>query len=221
MRHSIFCVTMSISATVFAAAPAQAGPRTNAANAFGFGIGAYSGPGPYGGHGSVIGFTPFYYRGFYGNGQSMYGPPVPTYGPVPGVFGASDEKIRHLPPVFGYGTGWFGKRSPSPRPLPNFDYVAPGHFLPYPEPIAPVEPAAPDACMRLEVRVLESARVFIDGAATTQTGAVRNFASPVLNPEQVYTYTIRAEWDEEGKPRSETRTITGKPGTPHVVDFGN
>jgi uncharacterized protein (TIGR03000 family) len=219
MKHALLYLLFSTTAMVLGAEPAMAGPRDNAANAFGFGLGAYSGPGPYGGYGSVIGFTPFYYRGFYGNGQSMYGPPVPTYGPVPGVFGGSDERLRPLPPVFGYGTGWFHYRSPSPRPVPNFEFVAPGNYLPYPEPIAPVEPAAPDACMRLEVRVPESAQVFIDGAATKQSGTVRSFASPALNADQVYTYTLRAQWEENGKPRSETRTITGKAGTPYIIDF--
>jgi uncharacterized protein (TIGR03000 family) len=207
-------VSSAIAALVFTTAT-QAWPRTNPGNAFAFGIGAYSGPGPYGGNGTVIGFTPFYYQGFYGNGASMYGPPVPTYGPIPGVFGGSDERIRHMPPVFGYGTGWFGYRSPSPRPLPNFNFVEPGSVLPYPDRI----PAPAASCMELEVHVPELARVFVDGTATTPTGAVRRFTSPPLNADEVYTYEVRAEWNDNGKQHSETRTVTGKPGQPFVIDF--
>jgi uncharacterized protein (TIGR03000 family) len=217
-RTSVPLLLSAAIGTLVCTTPTQAWPRSNPGNAFGFGVGAYSGPGPYGGYGSVIGITPFYYQGFYGNGASMYGPPVPTYGPGPGVFGGSDERIRHMPPVFGYGTGWFGYRSPSPRPLPNFDFVEPGRVLPYPEPIPAPGAAAP--CMELEVRVPESARVFVDGTATTPTGSVRRFASPPLNPDEVYTYELRAEWDDNGKPHSETRTVTGKPGQPYVIDFG-
>ena len=42
------------------------------------------------------GFYPYYgYDGFYSNGFSMYGPPVPTYGPVPGYFGGGDQRLNN------------------------------------------------------------------------------------------------------------------------------
>ena len=62
----------------------------------------------YAGIGLGIGYDPFYgttsygvggfvwggaYNGFYSNGFSEYGPPVPTYAPVPGMFGGSDQRF--------------------------------------------------------------------------------------------------------------------------------
>ncbi len=43
------------------------------------------------------------------NGHSLYGPPVPTYGPTPGAFGGGDAHRGH------YTTGYFGAYGPSPR----------------------------------------------------------------------------------------------------------
>ena len=234
-------------AAIAVAAPAQAAPRINPSSAFGVAGGIYVGPRPGGGYGPIVGFFPTYYPGFYGNGYSAYGPPVPTYGPFPGVFGGSDQRLMQNPPIFGFGTGWFGYRSPSPRPAPNFDYRAPGlspfdgilptprldpsptllpeNQLPKPQdvgvssaPAAP--PPAQTPCFRLHVRVPDGARVFVDGTASTQSGPLRTFASPLLNADEIYTYEVRAEWDEQGKAKAETRHVTGKPGKPIVVDFG-
>jgi len=46
---------------------------------------------------------------------SLYGPPVPSYTPVPSVFGSDARKQYMVPPVFGYGLNGFGYRSASPR----------------------------------------------------------------------------------------------------------
>src|SRR5256885_3523121 len=63
----------------------------------GFGYGGYWGrPG----FGPYWGIYPNYYHGFYGNGLSMYGPPVPTYKPIPGVFGGGDSQYFGLPPLY-------------------------------------------------------------------------------------------------------------------------
>ncbi len=115
--------------------------RYTAANWFGMGIGVGIPLGPDGaGTAAIAGpyFWPFFpwdYPGFYGNGFSKYGPPVPTYGPIPGVFGGSDQKNYGFIPTWGYGLGWWGYRSPSPRPLTNVQVhpQAPMHPLRYEE----------------------------------------------------------------------------------------
>lgn len=48
-------------------------------------------------------------------GLSLYGPPVPSYTPVPSVFGTDARKHFMDPPVFGYGLNGLGYRSASPR----------------------------------------------------------------------------------------------------------
>ena len=53
------------------------------------------------------------------NGLSLHGPPVPTYGPIPGILGAAD--MNHTwreAPRLGIGYGWVGVYAASPRPSP-------------------------------------------------------------------------------------------------------
>lgn len=78
----------------------------------GVGVGAgYPGWGYYG-----LPYGPYAYGypgavgGFWTNGHSLYGPPVPTYGPTPGAFGGSDAHRGHST------YGWLGTYNPSPRP---------------------------------------------------------------------------------------------------------
>ena len=74
------------------------------------------------GGGPYIGY-PWGYSGaaghFWTNGLHLYGPPVPVYGPVPGVFG-NDDLVRrwHGWPSIGFPFGWFGLYAASPRPRP-------------------------------------------------------------------------------------------------------
>jgi len=53
------------------------------------------------------------------NGLSLYGPPVPVYGPVPGIIGNGDlvHQWRDVPSL-GIGYGWVGIYAASPRPRP-------------------------------------------------------------------------------------------------------
>lgn len=117
------------------------GPRRDVAVVAGAPFGAPFGPGfyhsgwPYGpsvapgwGYPGLYG-GPFvgYPFGFYGygpragsswsNGLSLYGPPVPTYGPIPGVFGNNDlRRLWEQVPSPGIPFGWVGIYAASPRP---------------------------------------------------------------------------------------------------------
>ncbi|MBA4186893.1 MAG: hypothetical protein C0467_02625 [Planctomycetaceae bacterium] len=78
-------------------------------------------PGLYGG--PFVGY-PFGYYGYgpragssWSNGLSLYGPPVPTYGPIPGVFGNNDlRRLWEQVPSPGIPFGWVGIYAASPRP---------------------------------------------------------------------------------------------------------
>src|SRR5436190_23532347 len=52
---------------------------------------------PYGLYGGYypgyLGVYPGAYNGFWSNGLSLYGPPVPTYVTVPGTFGGADQRL--------------------------------------------------------------------------------------------------------------------------------
>ncbi len=174
-------------------------------------VGGGYGYGPWGAPGAA--------GSFWTNGQSLYGPPVPTYGPIPGVFGASDAG-RHFfkapPPASAvwFGLGWAGYRSPSPRHLPLTVSVDPPPAAP------PAVPADGGACIRLAVRLPDpDADVWIENTPVTQKGADRLFESPPLAVGPTYRYEVVARWKENGRERAESRTITGAAGQTLTVDF--
>lgn len=190
--------------------------------AFGLGVGYGYGAGPY------YGLFPFYYNGFWGNGMSAYGPPVPTGKPIPGVFGGGDSMyFDPIPPAYLY-PGWVGggwAPLAKPAPLPPALLGAPGDLpAPVPAPVA-VEPgpvAALDRPTPLEVEVRvprADARLFIDGAEVRSSGVVRKFATPPLETTTAYTYEVRTEWTVEGKTLTHTKRVTGRAGDRVVVEF--
>jgi uncharacterized protein (TIGR03000 family) len=229
-------------AVLLPAAEASAHHHTNPAHTYGVGVGFVfgGGYGPY--FGPAFGLYPYYYQGFYGNGMSMYGPPVPTYSPVPGTFGGSDYRVNQNAPFFGMGLGWWGYRSPSPRPNANFIYnpipaSPPPPLLPPPEvaadgalppadpdaapevPVPPVPAARANVPLTIEVRVpLANAIVYINDRPTHLTGEVRSYTSPVL-PRGEYQYDVRAEWIINGRKVSRTQTVTGRPGERLLAEF--
>ena len=158
------------------------------------------------------------------NGLSLYGPPVPVYGPVPGVFGNNDlvrQWRSTLAPGLG-GYGWVGvyAASPRPRPLTVSVYPTVERFSAAPAEVVPA-PAAGGGCLMLSVRVPQpSAEVFVDGKKTAQTGTDRTFESPPLEAGQAYKYTVTARWIERGQVVESSREVSGTPGEVVRVDFG-
>lgn len=192
----------------------------------GVGYPGFGYPGYYGGFG-YPGFGFPYYSGRAGsswsNGLSLYGPPVPVYGPIPGVFG-NDDLVRQwrstLAPGFA-GYGWVGIYAASPRPRyptvsawPVVEGVATG-------PLKPVPVAKVGGCLILSVKVPQpAAEVMVDGRKTTQTGTDRIFESPPLEAGKTYAYTVTARWVERGQVVEMSKAVTGAPGEVVRVDFG-
>jgi uncharacterized protein (TIGR03000 family) len=199
---------------------------------FGYGFGGYPGFG-YGRFGYPgFGYPGFGYFGYSGragsswsNGLSLYGPPVPVYGPIPGVFGANDLNRQWrstLAPGFA-GYGWFGLYAASPRPHHRSVSVYPQVEPLYPGPAAP-QPAGPanaGGCMLISVTVPQpAAEVFVDGQKTGQTGTDRTFESPPLEVGKTYRYTVTARWVSGGKTVEMSKDVTGTAGEVVRVDFG-
>jgi uncharacterized protein (TIGR03000 family) len=182
------------------------------------------------------------------NGLSLYGPPVPVYGPIPGILGAPDMKHTwREAPRLGIGYGWVGVYAASPRPSPLTVSVwpviverVPGEGCPNgPHCATPLAPApatsgeatpgktgsdAPVAGMGtpliLSVKVPQpTAEVFVDGVKTAQTGLDRTFESPPLEPGKQYRYELTARWVEGGAPREMKKAVVGAPGEVVRVDF--
>jgi uncharacterized protein (TIGR03000 family) len=187
---------------------------------FGFGIpGANTLP-P--GYGFGLGAWPWFSGrsgSTWSNGLSLYGPPVPVYGPIPGVFGNYDlvRQWRTVPFPGLAGYGWHGiyRASPRPRPLTVSAW-------PQVEPLAPgAPPVASGGCMLLSVQVPQpAAEVFVDGKKTAQTGTDRTFESPPLEAGKSYRYTVTARWVEGGQVVEAKKEVTGTPGEVVRVDFG-
>jgi uncharacterized protein (TIGR03000 family) len=102
---------------------------------------------------------------------------------------------------------------------PSYSYA---RYSPGPNTIYPISPpiaAVSDNTARVEVRVPADARLWFDGQPTAQSGAVRTFRSPALEPGQDYVYEVRARWDADGKPVVETRKVTVHAGDRAFIDF--
>ncbi|MCI0702955.1 MAG: TIGR03000 domain-containing protein [Planctomycetia bacterium] len=199
---------------------------------------AYAGPPPFSGFGYPgygypgFGYPGYYWPGYFGysgragsswsNGLSLYGPPVPTYAPLPGVFG-NDDLVRQWKAVVAPGFAGYniiGIYSPYPRARRPTVAVWPVVESITTAPVAPIEPAKQGGCLFLSVKLPQpAAEVLVDGVKTVQTGTDRIFESPPLEAGRTYKYTLTARWVERGEVLEVTRIVTGTPGEVVRVDF--
>ena len=75
-----------------------------------------------------------------------------------------------------------------------------------------------DAAM-IAVRVPPDATIWFDGQKTTQTGPVRQFETPALDPGHDYTYSLRVKWNQNGRDVERAREITVHAGDRIGLDF--
>jgi uncharacterized protein (TIGR03000 family) len=64
-----------------------------------------------------------------------------------------------------------------------------------------------------------NAQVFFDDAATKQTGQMRQFITPALEPKKDFSYMVHAKWKEGDRDMDETRTVKVHAGDRLTVDF--
>jgi uncharacterized protein (TIGR03000 family) len=141
----------------------------------------------------------------YGYGRGGY------YG-SPGYYGSGYGPSYGYSPSNGYGMPYAGDAGPAISSLGQTG----GQSFYY-------SPAAqnPNAAL-IQVRVPANAEVSFEGDQTTQTGAVRLFQSPELQPGKSYTYDVRASWtDTAGKPVERTKQVKVQAGARASVDFNN
>ena len=190
----------------------------------GVGYGPYWGPGWGWGGGWAYQPNYNYWNGSWGNGLSLYGPPVPTGKPVPGMFGGGDSQFFPPPPLYpGWVHGvYIPIHKPATLPPAIIDQTVPGAELPPPADVLP--PPAPrldkPAALEIEVRLPnEDAKLYIDGEATKSTGLVRSFATPAQDRIETFTYDVRAEWLVDGFKTTHTKRVVGRAGEKVVVEF--
>jgi uncharacterized protein (TIGR03000 family) len=73
--------------------------------------------------------------------------------------------------------------------------------------------------VHIQVRVPGDAEIWFDDTRTIQSGTVREFVSPPVNPGWDYTYEVRARWKEAGNQVSQTRRITVHAGELVSITF--
>jgi uncharacterized protein (TIGR03000 family) len=164
----------------------------------GYGLGYLSGswgwPGYYGGYG--YGSPGYAYDGYYSYpayyGSVDYGTPAYSY-PSVGYDTAQPAMVQQ-PNVTDYSSAYNGFNS---------------------------QPAQEANTAEIDVRVPADAQVWFDGAATRQRGSFRQFTSPPLEPNQEYTYTIRARWMQNGQPVEQTRSVQVAANERRSVNFLN
>jgi uncharacterized protein (TIGR03000 family) len=192
---------------------------------FGLGGGGFRQGGPYPlygypgwGYGWGLGF-PGATGGFWTNGNSLYGPPIPTYAPVPGVFGGSQaHKTYFMQNIYGSGYlnhNWFGYKVPTPPPGWERVSVNP------PVVISEVRVMPVNAkCGRFQITMPNAdAELWIGQTATKQKGVLRDYESPELEIGKEYTYEFVARWSQNGQPAAVIRKVTFKAGEGVNLDF--
>jgi len=71
----------------------------------------------------------------------------------------------------------------------------------------------------ITVRLAPDAELRFDGVKTSQTGSVRSFVTPALDPATTYAYVISATWRERGKEVTRTRHAEFRVGDQVSLDF--
>jgi len=155
------------------------------------GLGYYGGYPYYGWGNRYGGYYPYSY------GYSSYGYSYPTYS-----YPYYD---------YGYSSPYYGTTAV----VPNTQYS-----YGYPTDVSPNFTTVTTTTAQVVVRVPDpSAQVWIGNYPSSQTGTVRTFESPPLDPGQTYSYDIRAQWNGGGQPINLVRHIDVRAGATAVVDF--
>ncbi len=71
----------------------------------------------------------------------------------------------------------------------------------------------------VNVRVPANAKVWFDNQPTQQQGSFRQFISPPVQPGKVYTYTIKAEWMDNGQKVDKTKQVDVHAGDHFTLDM--
>jgi hypothetical protein len=175
---------------------------------------AYYPPGPYFGFwtGPAFGYWPGAYGGQWSNGYTLYGPPVPTYGSIPGYFGGSDQRLSNIPD---------DKYLFSPSPYGPYPYYGPWGARGV---VIPLNPPRPEVTMMAGPAICEvhvpaaDAELFVNGKKIEGTGLVRKLATG-MPPRSGTTLELEARWTSETSIGSARRWATVRAGEVTVIDF--
>jgi uncharacterized protein (TIGR03000 family) len=120
---------------------------------------------------------------------------------------------------YGYTPGTYNNNYFRMGFAPSYSYTALNYAAP---PVGfNTVPASRDnnRSVRIQVRVPADAKLFFDGAPTTQRGKVRTFESPPLDRAKEYEYELRATWQQDGRTVERTRRVPVRAGDRINVDL--
>ena len=131
---------------------------------------------------------------------------------------AQDFGPGHQGPHWSGGGSNYGGRSRWYTPAPT--YYAPA-VTPAPTTSESFfsAPVRDKRTVLIDVRVPADAKIWFDDDSTKQTGAERQFVSPPLTPGKYFEYQIRAQWNENGQKKEQTRRVTFQSGDRIQLDF--
>jgi uncharacterized protein (TIGR03000 family) len=124
-------------------------------------------------------------------------------------------------------SGGFQRWQSPPNPVSTTSFYAipalPAQAAPVPTPeedyaYGALEGVGNDTVL-INLRVPANAEVWFDGSKTSQTGRLRSFVSPPLQPGRNYAYEIRARWMQSGRMAEETRRINVRAGDRDNLKF--
>ena len=95
---------------------------------------------------------------------------------------------------------------PAWRPVYYYPIARVSYSYPYTA-YYPQEQAVDVNTVTIRLHVPSDARIWIEDAAMSQSGADRSFVSPPLTPGYDYTYHIRVRWDENGQAVERSREV--------------
>lgn len=169
------------------------GQNPNRSYAFyGVGVGVGVGVWPYGN----FGFFPSAYSSSWSNGFTLYGPPVPTYGAVPGAFGGYDQRISNF--RYGYAALYADKFHAPPQ----------GEGLVRPTYIQ-FELTVPDV----------DADVTVNSIPLKSKGTQRTFRATGVVPNADNLFTFHVRWSVEGRTYRQDREVLARAGTTVKLDL--
>lgn len=171
--------------------------------------GGHGGGGPFGGSFHPGGFHP---GGFHPGGFGGFG------GFHPGDFGVHNHFGRNYAPYYGY----YGA-APS-----NYGSYPFSDFYPYSSSSDASSPGSDgsygnvtptDTEAQVTVSVPADAEIWFMGTKMTATGSVREYQSPPLTPGSLYSYEVRARWNENGHEVTQTQRVEVTAGEHVNVHF--
>ena len=177
--------------------------------------GAYYGD-RWGGYGSSYGpysgqyygrsyYSPYYYGG-YSSSPYYYG----SYG-RPRYYGGSYGSTY-------YDGGWYGSTYSSPS-ASYYDAGSANYGSTSESSSGSGYGETPANAATIDVKVPPDATLWFDDTQTTQTGSLRQFVTPPLDPNKNFAYDVRARWREADRDVDQKRHVTVRANEQAFVDF--